>query len=690
MAVGHYGFGYVLCAKALQLTKGKSDGTFGPDDDLTRAQMAAFLVRLWRDVLLRECPSAPAHSFGDVSGSFAEDDISCIAALEVTKGVSPGVYGPDMPVRTAQITLFVARLLNKVDAGTCDLDANELESAATCLTALRIAPDTAEAKSGVTASRAQMAVYLIGAWHHASGRGQLPYPPRRLPYGVGDIRDMSPVLKVELSQRKPIAGEEVDIIVTATDETGVPLFGAELQLTIDNDVYDTVTVDRRGRARFSYRGPFGPANEGGYDSLQVILSATDAASRPLGVFWQSPDSRQILLEVSPDRPHSSTAKNLVATVKDGQEALAGKRVVLVVDGRSVGQATTDDAGTAKFVRTRALEGPFDLATVHLQEDSRVKSNEVLFSWPISLIGSATDNHWSLIWSDEFDGDSLDTSKWRASNNCPPVYLACETDRLANVEVVDGRLHLRSLRERYIGTNNWKGAGDQFGPLTVYTPGVHQVKDFTGARIDTRTTQSFTYGRFEMLAKLPQGHGTFFGYWLKPLKSPYGSGVSGGEMDIAEGVNIGVGGVDGQHPGPGWLVHSVVHMGYPFKNPHVLTNLPVNPAAAFHHYAAEWDTASIRYYIDGKRVFSLPRSRWFSHPKDADEPLSNPYAPFDVPFIIAIHNQVGNWALQTWPNHEVPDTTVFPTDFVVDYVRVFECRPPPGDGDLGPGQGCEAH
>ena len=81
--------------------------------------MAAFLVRLWRDVLDMECPSGAAHSFEDVAGNFAEPDIACIAALGVTKGVSAVAYAPDWRVTTAQITRFVARLLNRVSEGTC-------------------------------------------------------------------------------------------------------------------------------------------------------------------------------------------------------------------------------------------------------------------------------------------------------------------------------------------------------------------------------------------------------------------------------------------------------------------------------------------------------------------------------------------------------------------------------------------
>ena len=49
-----YGADYILCMRALGLSAGRADGTYGPERELTRAQMASFIVRLWRDVLGRD------------------------------------------------------------------------------------------------------------------------------------------------------------------------------------------------------------------------------------------------------------------------------------------------------------------------------------------------------------------------------------------------------------------------------------------------------------------------------------------------------------------------------------------------------------------------------------------------------------------------------------------------------------
>ena len=179
VAEGDYGAAYALCARAVGLSQGTGGGEFSPDGKLSREQMAKFLVRLWRDSLKRPCPSEPAHSFTDVASSFAVEEIACLYALGITKGTTDTTYSPTGDLSTAAVTRFLARLLNEHQAGTCDLSGDELAAAAACLVGLNVAPSAGEAASSGVASRAQMTVYLMGAWHRASGRGQPPEPPTR-------------------------------------------------------------------------------------------------------------------------------------------------------------------------------------------------------------------------------------------------------------------------------------------------------------------------------------------------------------------------------------------------------------------------------------------------------------------------------------------------------------------------------
>ena len=505
-----------------------------------------------------------------------------------------------------------------------------------------------------------------------------------------DLSGQSPRVSVMVSDRRPVAGAEVIIAATITDDAGNPLSGAGLELYVDDTKYTVAVSDSEGQANFAYNTPIGNENEGGYDSVRIQVWSTDVVTIPVGIFWQQPLSRRITLTASPDEPHTSAKRTLTAKLFEGNTPLPGRLVRLRIDGELRGSARTDNDGEARFTRSKAFHGPFDLVAVELASDPSTVSEEVLISWPMPTRGVDSRNDWQIVWSDEFNGTSLDTSKWIASNNCPPVYLSCTTNRAENVNLAEGMLHLRSLREPFTGINTWKGCGQQTGPIRC-TPGRIQVKDFTAGHVNS--IEYFTFGRLEILARLPQGHGTFFAIWMAPHRdSPYGTGHAAGELDIAEGVNIGAGKprarIDGQPPGPGWSVHHFVKTGSPIKNRVKWTHMPVNPAESFHLYTVEWDAASVRYYVDDRRVMTVPSSDWFADPEGDGVPVDNPYAPFDEPFRLILSNTVGSWAVHSTPGNQVPDTTMFPTEMVVDYVRYYECQPASGTTGLGPGQGCE--
>ena len=173
-----YGAAYILCMKALGLSGGKGDGTYGPDDRLSRAQMASFMIRLWRDVLGGTCP-AGAHPFEDVNSSSTHaENIGCLYRLGITRGTTATTYEPSEQVSASQISRFLMRLWQRL-GNTCPPATSEIEQAGACLTQLHVTPDSAEATSDQKVTRSQMAVYVIGLWHNAAGRGIPPVPPAR-------------------------------------------------------------------------------------------------------------------------------------------------------------------------------------------------------------------------------------------------------------------------------------------------------------------------------------------------------------------------------------------------------------------------------------------------------------------------------------------------------------------------------
>jgi hypothetical protein len=101
---------------AAGVAEGRADGTFGPELPVTRAQMASFIARAIETVTGDELSAASV--FPDVSGTHATN-IGKLAAVGIVAGREDGTYGPDEPVTRAQMASFLARSLAEfVDRGT--------------------------------------------------------------------------------------------------------------------------------------------------------------------------------------------------------------------------------------------------------------------------------------------------------------------------------------------------------------------------------------------------------------------------------------------------------------------------------------------------------------------------------------------------------------------------------------------
>jgi hypothetical protein len=92
---------------ALGITVGFPDGTFRPLDNVTRDQMAAFLIRGVEGNPAGTCAAQP---FTDVTvGNIFCKHIERIRDLEITLGIGGGLYGPLQNVTREQMAAFLAR-----------------------------------------------------------------------------------------------------------------------------------------------------------------------------------------------------------------------------------------------------------------------------------------------------------------------------------------------------------------------------------------------------------------------------------------------------------------------------------------------------------------------------------------------------------------------------------------------------
>ena len=94
------------------VTHGYGDGTFRPHQDVTRAQMAAFLERAF------DLPPAGDAGFSDTDTNTHHDAINALAASGITRGYGDGTFRPHQRTTRAQMAAFINRALTADTAET--------------------------------------------------------------------------------------------------------------------------------------------------------------------------------------------------------------------------------------------------------------------------------------------------------------------------------------------------------------------------------------------------------------------------------------------------------------------------------------------------------------------------------------------------------------------------------------------
>jgi beta-glucanase (GH16 family) len=298
------------------------------------------------------------------------------------------------------------------------------------------------------------------------------------------------------------------------------------------------------------------------------------------------------------------------------------------------------------------------------------------------------DQWQLVWQDEFENEIIDLTKWSLEVNCfggGNNEQQCYTDRAENAFIEQGILKVVALKENFTGP----AAQDDDAN---YNPSNTRTLPYTSARLRSKSKGDWTFGRFEIRAKLPQGQGTWPAIWMLPTDWAYGGWAGSGEIDIMEAVNLKAksdeGGASADQEES--RVHGTLHYGRAWPE-NVYSgqafNLPggINPADDFHEYAVEWQAGEIRWYVDDIHFATQRDTGWYSQYMNNDGVLVNGEdgAPFDQKFHLLLNFAVGGaWAANV--NEKGIDDSVFPQSLEIDYVRVYECAVSPSTG-----AGCEA-
>lgn len=230
----------------------------------------------------------------------------------------------------------------------------------------------------------------------------------------------------------------------------------------------------------------------------------------------------------------------------------------------------------------------------------------------------------LVWEENFNKPTLDETVWNfdLGDGCPNSCGWGNNERQIytkeNYEIKEGRLIIHAKKE---------GNG------------------YTSTKITTKDKKFFQYGRMEARAKLPIGHGIWPAFWMLGQNISQVGWPKCGEIDILEYV--------GREP---HMVFTTLHTQDSHGNTinTKKTSFP-NIEEGFHVYAVDWTKDKMDFFVDDTLVYTF-------QPEVKNE---NTW-PFDKPFYFILNVAIGG-------NFGGPDVddTIFPQDFIVDYVKVYQ-------------------
>ncbi len=236
----------------------------------------------------------------------------------------------------------------------------------------------------------------------------------------------------------------------------------------------------------------------------------------------------------------------------------------------------------------------------------------------------------MVWAEEFNVDGLpDATRWTYDternrlgwyNNELQYYSG---PRLDNAQVSAGKLRITARRESLSTAPDWGG------------------QRYTSTRLITRGKAAWTYGFFEIRAKLPCGRGTWPAIWT------LGSGgvwPDDGEIDIMEQVGSNPSRVFG-------TVHTLGGSGGASQG--AATQIS-DACTAFHDYQLHWTADEIAIGVDGVVYFRYPNPR-----------SGRRLWPFDQSQYLLLNIAIGGVLGGT------VDDSIFPVVMEIEHVRVWQ-------------------
>jgi beta-glucanase (GH16 family) len=242
----------------------------------------------------------------------------------------------------------------------------------------------------------------------------------------------------------------------------------------------------------------------------------------------------------------------------------------------------------------------------------------------------------LVWNDEFSGTALDQDKWQYDtarnkqgwfNGERQYYSAGE-----NLRVTNGVLTIEARHEKLDPKRFADWGGQEYTSAKIFSKGA-----------------GWTYGFYEVRAKLPCARGTWPAIWMLPVDMKHWP--DDGEIDIMEQV--------GAEPN---LIYASLHtklFNHLMKTQRSAQKSVPTSCSAFHVYQLDWRPEAITIGVDGRGILRVLN----------DRPGGKGAWPFNAPFKMILNLAIGG----AWAGAKGIDDAAMPQRMQVDYVRVWQSK-----------------
>jgi beta-glucanase (GH16 family) len=325
------------------------------------------------------------------------------------------------------------------------------------------------------------------------------------------------------------------------------------------------------------------------------------------------------------------------TARAPEDYSATSGTITIPEGQALGQIEVQIKGDPSNTRQDNLEFTAQLSnpkactlgmssakgTIITENGSNLATDNTGYNTPAIYPG------YTLVWHDEFDGNTLDMNNWNqeignGTNGWGNNELEFYTNSSKNVFVSNGNLIIEARKQ----------------PINGF--------DYSSGRITTQNKKAFTFGRIDIRAKLPVDKGIWPALWMLGTNITTVPWPACGEMDIMELI--------GTYPG---RIYGTMHW-KPVTGTNTSKGTDYNLASGnfsqqFHVFSIIWAQDTIKWLVDDQLFLTATK---------ADVGAAN--YPFNAPGFFIFNVAVGG----NWPGP--PDSgTPFPQRMFVDYIRVFQ-------------------